>query len=77
MTTKKQRAEFGYAVFDFFGIPAMPCVRAILNLLIAGGYPVSTSVLAQAYHIRTKPLDPIFWVLAQNCLRHHAHGRMY
>ena len=33
----------------------MPCVRAVLNLLIAGGYPVNASVLAQAYHFHVKP----------------------
>lgn len=53
----------------------MPCVRAVLNLRIAGGYLVSAPVLAYAYHIPQEREIPFIWVLAQNRMRHHEHSR--
>ncbi len=38
----------------------MPCVRAVLNLRIAGGYLAHAFVLANAYHIHTGPSIPLY-----------------
>ena len=69
----KQRAGFQRAV----------CLRSrhavcrdVLNLLSQVGHLTDAQVLANAYHLRHQKSMPERWVLAQNALRHHAHGRL-
>lgn len=50
--------------------------RDVLNLLSQVGHLTDVWVLAQAYHLLHQKLMPKGWVLAQNALRHHAHGRL-
>lgn len=54
----------------------MPCATMFLNLLSQVGRLTSVSVLAEAYHLSHQTVMPFSWVLAQNALRHHGHGRL-
>jgi len=57
-------------------VPAMPCATMFLNLLSQVGRLTSLLGLGRSLSPKDQTVMPFSWVLAQNALRHHGHGRV-